>query len=217
MYLPAHFAEERVDVMHELIRTHSLASIVTVAGGKLTANHIPMRIFASPAPFGTLRAHVARANSLWREIADGADALAIFQGPDLYMSPSHYITKHETAKVVPTWNYIVVHAHGILRAIDDSRWLREFLEGLTDQHESKRAVPWKVSDAPDNFINAQLKAIVGLELTITELVGKWKVSQNRVPADRRSTIDSLRNDADPASLAMATLVEQAFEASQKRP
>ena len=216
MYLPAQFAEERVDVMHELIRTHSLASIVTLAGGKLTANHIPMRIFASPAPFGTLRAHVARANRLWRDIAAGADALTIFQGPNLYISPSHYATKRETGKVVPTWNYTVVHAHGTLRAMDDPRWLREFLEGLTDQHESGRTVPWKISDAPDDFINAQLKAIVGLELTITELVGKWKVSQNRLPTDRQSTMESLRKDATPASTAMATLIEQAFKPSQDR-
>jgi transcriptional regulator len=217
MYLPSQFAEERVDVMHDLIRTHSLGTIVTFADGKLTANHIPMRIDASPAPFGTLRAHVARANPLWRDIAQGTNALAIFQGPNLYISPSHYATKRESGKVVPTWNYTVVHAHGTLRAIDDPSWLREFLEGLTDQHESGRQVPWKIEDAPDDFINTQLKAIVGIELTITDLVGKWKISQNRQPADRQSTIDSLRTDGDPASQAMAGLVERAFVASPKRP
>lgn len=216
MYLPAQFAEARVDVMHELIRTHSLATIVTFSGGKLTANHIPMRIVASPAPFGTLRAHVARANPLWRDIAAGTDALAIFQGPNLYISPSHYATKHETGKAVPTWNYTVVHAHGTLRSIDDPRWLREFLEGLTDQHESARTVPWKISDAPHDFINAQLKAIVGLELTITDLVGKWKISQNRLPIDRQSTIDSLRIDATHEATAMAMLIEQAFKGTPSR-
>ncbi len=213
MYRPSHFDEPRVEVMHDLIRTHSLASIITVIGGTLTANHIPMRVVPTPAPFGTLRAHVARANPLWREIGAGADALAIFQGPNLYISPSHYATKHESGKVVPTWNYTVVHAHGKLRAIDDPHWLREFLEGLTTQHESKRVAPWKISDAPDAFVDTQLKAIVGIELSVTQLVGKWKVSQNRLPIDRQSTIDSLRRDGDAGASSMADLIEHAFKGS----
>ena len=213
MYRPSHFDEPRVEVMHDLIRTHSLASIVTVTGGTLTADHIPMRVVPTPAPFGTLRAHVARANPLWREIGAGADALAIFQGPNLYISPSHYATKQEAGKVVPTWNYTVVHAHGKLRAIDDPHWLREFLEGLTDQHESKRVARWKISDAPDAFVDTQLKAIVGIELSVTDLVGKWKVSQNRLPIDRQSTIDSLRRDGDAGASSMADLIEHAFKGS----
>jgi len=211
MYIPPHFNEQRVEVMHDLMRAHPLAAIVTSIGGKLTANHIPMRIAPAPAPFGTLRAHVARSNPLWQAIAQGADALAIFQGPDLYISPSHYATKRETAKVVPTWNYAVVHAHGTLRAIDDPAWLREFLESLTDEHESKRTEPWKVSDAPAEFVGMQLKAVVGIELAITQLAGKWKVSQNRVPKDRQSTIDSLRTDRDHDASAMADLIERAFK------
>ncbi len=211
MYLPPHFNEQRVEVMHDLIRAHPLATIVTVLGGKLTANHIPMRVTPAAAPFGTLRGHVARANPLWRDVAAGTDALAIFQGPDLYISPSHYATKRDTGKVVPTWNYAVVHAHGILRAIDDPVWLREFLEGLTNEHESKRNEPWKVTDAPAKFVDTQLKAIVGIELAVTELIGKWKVSQNRVPKDRQSTIDSLRTDRDHDASAMADLIERAFK------
>ncbi len=211
MYLPPHFNEQRVEVMHDLIRAHPLAAIVTFTGGKLTANHIPMRVVPAPAPFGMLRAHVARANPLWLDVAEGAGALAIFQGPDFYISPSHYATKRETAKVVPTWNYAVVHAHGTLRAIDDPDWLREFLEGLTNEHESKRNEPWKVTDAPAEFVDSQLKAIVGIELAITQLIGKWKVSQNRVPKDRQSTIDSLRTDRDHDASAMADLVERAFK------
>lgn len=213
MYLPAHFDEQRIEVMHDLIRAHPLASIITVSGGKPTADHIPMRIAPAPAPFGTLRGHVARANPLWKGIAAGTDALAIFQGPNRYISPSLYATKRETAKVVPTWNYVVVHAHGTLRAIDDPAWLRAFLEGLTDEHESKRTAPWKVTDAPEDFVNTQLKAIVGIELSITNLVGKWKLSQNRLPVDRQSTIDGLRGDSDAGSGAMADLIERAFKAS----
>ncbi|MFN0300915.1 MAG: FMN-binding negative transcriptional regulator [Burkholderiales bacterium] len=214
MYLPAQFDEQRVDVMHDLIRAHPLASIVIVTAGRLAANHIPMRIAPAPAPFGTLRGHVARANPLWRDIAAGTDALAIFQGPNRYISPSHYATKRDTAKVVPTWNYAVVHAHGTLRPIDDPTWLRAFLDGLTDEHESKRAAPWKVTDAPEDFVNMQLKAIVGVELTIASLMGKWKVSQNRLPVDRQSTIDGLRNDGDADSGAMADLIERAFKGSR---
>ncbi len=210
MYLPAQFDEQRVEVMHDLIRAHPLASIVIVTAGQLTANHIPMRIAPAPAPFGTLRGHVARANPLWRDIAAGTDALAIFQGPNLYISPSLYATKRNTAKVVPTWNYAVVHAHGTLRAVDDPAWLREFLDGLTDEHESKRAAPWKVTDAPEDFVNTQIKAVVGIELAISRLVGKWKVSQNRLPADRQSTIDGLR---DNGSTEMADLIERAFKGS----
>lgn len=206
MYLPSHFEETRVEVMHALIRAQPLASLVVHGPDGLTANHIPMRVFSDRVPFGVLRGHVARANPLWREASAGIEALAIFQGPQIYISPSHYPTKHLTAKVVPTWNYAVVHAHGTLQAIDDPAWLRDFLEGLTNEHEAQFAKPWRVSDAPDDFIAAQLRAVVGMELQITRLVGKWKMSQNRVPTDRKGVIAGLEVQSTPSSLAVAALV-----------
>lgn len=213
MYLPTHFEESRVEVMHALIRAHPLASLVIHGADGLIANHIPLRVLDAPAPFGVLRGHVARANPLWRQVGTGIEALAIFQGPQSYITPSHYPTKHLTAKVVPTWNYAVVHAHGTLRAVDDPQWLRAFLETLTDEHEAQFAKRWHVTDAPEDFIAMQLRAIVGVELTITRLVGKWKMSQNRVPADRAGVVAGLQAQGSADSLAVAGLVAKAAEDS----
>ncbi len=206
MYLPSQFEETRVEVMHALIRAQPLASVVIHTSEGLLANHFPLRVHDAPASFGVLRGHVARANPLWKQLGNGVDALAIFQGPQIYITPSHYPTKHLSAKVVPTWNYAVVHAHGTLRAIDDASWLRTFLEGLTDEHEAQYAKPWHVSDAPEDFIAMQLRAIVGVELTITRLVGKWKMSQNRVPTDRAGVVAGLQAQGSAQSLAVAALV-----------
>ena len=141
MYLPKHFEETRVEVLHELIHAHPLGALVTLMPGGLDANHIPFEVDPDPAPFGTLRGHVARANPVWRDASDDVEALVIFQGPGTYISPAWYATKKETAKVVPTWNYVVVHAHGPLRVIDDREWLRAFVEKLTNRHESGRREP----------------------------------------------------------------------------
>src|SRR5262245_8771337 len=208
MYLPKHFEETRVPVLHELIRAHPLAALVVLTARGLDANHIPMEIDPDPAPHGTLRGHIARANPLWREVAPDAAALAIFQGPSIYISPSHYVTKRETGKVVPTWNYAVVHAHGPLHFIDDRAWLRGFVTRLTARHEAKRRDPWKITDAPGEFIETQLGAIIGIELPITRLIGKWKVSQNRPPHDREGVVEGLRQQGDPAPVTMANLVRE---------
>ena len=164
MYLPKHFEETRVDVLHALIRAHPLGALVVITRDGLDANHIPLEVDPDPAPFGTLRGHIARANPLWREISGDAPTLAIFQGPDTYVSPAWYATKQQTGKVVPTWNYAVVHAHGSLRFIDDRAWLRAFVQRLTDRHEASRADPWKVTDAPADYVETQLGAIIGLEM-----------------------------------------------------
>lgn len=207
MYLPKHFEETRVDVLHGLIRAHPLGALVTTGVSGLEANHVPFEIDPDPAPFGTLRGHVARANPVWR---DGVgDALVIFQGPELYVSPSWYPSKQEGGKVVPTWNYAVVHAHGALRAIDDAAWLRAFVTRLTDRHEGRRAAPWKVTDAPADYVDKMLTAIVGIELPIARLAGKWKVSQNRPAADRAGVIAGLEADGDDAARAMAAAVRGA--------
>ena len=209
MYLPKHFEETRVETLHELIRAHPLGALVTLTPGGLDANHIPFEVDPDPAPFGTLRGHVARANPVWRESAPDAEALVLFQGPEIYISPSWYPTKEETTKVVPTWNYVVVHAHGPLRAIDDREWLRAFVTRLTNRHEGGRRDPWKVTDAPADFIDTQLGAIVGIEIPITRLVGKWTVSQNRPAPDQDGVVDGLSREERPAASAMAERVRRA--------
>ena len=186
MYLPAHFEEKRPEVLHALLRTHPLGLLITQGtGGELAANSVPFVLDADPAGGpGILRAHVARANPLWREARGDVDSLVVFQGPQAYISPSFYPSKAEHGKVVPTWNYVMVQARGRLRAVDDAPWLRAFVTRLTDRHEAPRATPWAVTDAPEDFVATMLRAIVGIELVLTELTGKWKVSQNRSAADR---------------------------------
>ena len=205
MYLPKHFEETRVPVLHDLIRAHPLATLVMLTPSGLDANHIPFEIDPAPAPSGTLRGHVARANPLWRSVSD-VEMLAIFQGPDTYISPSFYVTKQETGKVVPTWNYAVVHAHGPLRVIDDPAWLRAFVETLTNRHEGARRAPWRVTDAPADYIDSMVTAIVGIEIPITRLIGKWKVSQNRPEQDRAGVAEGLLEEGGDSAAAMARLV-----------
>jgi transcriptional regulator len=213
MYLPAQFKEDRTDVIHDLIRAHPFAVMVTLDASGLVANHIPMEIDAAAGPLGTLRGHVARANPVWKSHRADVDALAVFQGPQHYITPSYYATKAATGKVVPTWNYATVHAHGRLQVIDDAAWLRRLVEQLTDRHEAATShatggVPWKVSDAPGSFIEHMLDAIVGLELPISRLDGKWKVSQNRPAEDRAGVVAGLRSGDDPMQRAMADLVDE---------
>jgi transcriptional regulator len=186
MYLPAHFDEKRPEVLHQLVRTHPLGLLITrAADAALSANSVPFVLDADPAGGpGILRGHVARANPLWREASAELESLVVFQGPQAYISPSFYASKAEHGKVVPTWNYVMVQARGRLRAIDDAAWLRAFVTRLTDRHEAPRAAPWAVTDAPETYIQTMLGAIVGIELVLTALTGKWKVGQNRPAADR---------------------------------
>jgi transcriptional regulator len=208
MYLPKHFEETRVQVLHELIHAHPLGALVVLTSAGLEANHIPLEVDPDPAPFGTLRGHIARANPLWRDSARDTEALVLFQGPGTYISPAWYATKQETGKVVPTWNYAVVHAHGPVRFIDDRAWLRAFVEQLTNRHEAARPEPWRITDAPADFIDKQLGAIIGLEIPITRLVGKWKVSQNRPPQDREGAVEGLSREGGDAGAAMARLIRE---------
>jgi transcriptional regulator len=194
MYLPAHFREDRVDVMHALIRECPLATLVTDGPDGLMANHLPMLIDPEPGPFGTLTGHLARPNSQWRSA--GSAALAIFSGSDHYISPNWYPSKAEHGKVVPTWNYAVVHAHGTLEVHDDPEWLRTFVTRLTETHEAQFESPWSVTDAPADYIDGLLKGIVGIEIRIDRLEGKWKMSQNRPDADREAVARRLRTGAD---------------------
>ena len=206
MYLPKHFEETRVEVLHEAIRQHPFAALVVNTAQGLEATHVPFEIDPNPAPFGTLHCHVARANPIWKDFVATGQAMVLFQGAHGYISPSWYPAKQEHGKVVPTWNYVIVHAHGSMRAIEDPVWLRGLVGRLTDQHEAGRAAPWQVSDAPDDYIEKMLHAIVGLEITIERLVGKWKLSQNRSAADQRGVAEALPAERDATAAAMAPLM-----------
>ncbi len=212
MYQPAHFEETRPEVVRELMRAHPLAALVTLDAAGLNANHIPLLFFPEEGPHGTLRGHVSRGNPLWREPASAHDALAIFQGPQAYVSPSWYPSKKVDGKVVPTWNYAVVHAYGPLVVQDDIAWMRRFLERLTTTHESTQAHPWKISDAPDDYIAKHMAAVVGIEIPVTRIFAKWKVSQNRSRADGLGVAAGLRDGEttrnDNIALRMADLVEE---------
>ncbi|QYF95910.1 FMN-binding negative transcriptional regulator [Massilia sp. PAMC28688] len=203
MYEPKHFLETSLPVLHALIEAHPLGTWVTHADGQLAANHIPFMLDRSRGEFGTLVAHVARANDVW---SARGESLVVFQGSDAYISPSWYASKQEAGKVVPTWNYAVVHAHGRVRVIEDAAWLLRHLADMSARHEAARELRWKLSDAPSDFIERLLPAIVGIEIPITRLTGKWKVSQNRSQADREGVVAGLRAQADHESNAMATLV-----------
>ncbi|HET7007001.1 MAG TPA: FMN-binding negative transcriptional regulator [Candidatus Binatia bacterium] len=208
MYLPSHFEETRIDVLHELVRQYPLGSLVTLGAKGLNANHIPFELDAAPAPYGTLRGHVARANPVWRDYDPAFEALVIFHGPQVYISPSWYETKKETGEVVPTYNYAVVHAYGRLRIVEDRAWLRGLVARLTERFEGGRAAPWQVSDAPQDFINKQLGAIVGIEIEVSKMLGKWKASQNRPATDRAGVAEALGAAADADSLAMAQMIKE---------
>ncbi len=184
MYVPDHFREDRPDVLHEAMRRIGFATLVTQG---LDANHLPMLLEG-----GVLRGHVARANPVWK--SGVGEALAIFLGPHAYVSPSWYPSKAETGKAVPTWNYITVHARGAINWIQDSDWLRAHVTALSATHEAGRENPWAIGDAPASYVDGLLRAIVGFELTIAKLEGKWKLSQNRDTADRAGVRDGLVHD-----------------------
>ena len=213
MYLPTHFEEKRPEVLAELVRAHPLGLLITQdAGGELAANSVPFVLDADPAGGpGILRAHVARANPLWRAARTDRDSLVAFQGPQAYISPSFYASKAEHGKVVPTWNYIMVQARGAARFIEDRDWLHAFVTRLTDAHEGGRAAratgyaaaPWAVSDAPADYVESMLRAIVGVEIVLSSIVGKWKVSQNRSAADRAGVARGLGEVTGDDAAAMA--------------
>jgi transcriptional regulator len=202
MYDVAHFREERVEVLHALIRAHPLATLVVNSADGLNANHIPLLIDPEPAPYGILRGHVARGNPLWKAFDKASDALAVFQGPQGYVTPSWYPSKLEHGKVVPTWNYAVVHAHGPLVVYDDVAWLRDLVTRLTASQEADRPTPWAVNDAPADYLDGMLRGIVGIEIPIQRLQGKWKMSQNRLPRDVEGVKQGLTGQADDESLGL---------------
>lgn len=209
MYVLDHFAEERVDRLLDLIRTEPLGILVTGGVDGLTANHIPFVLDPVVGPSGTLQGHVARSNPVWRDEPAPPEVLVIFQGPAAYISPNWYPGKREDGRQVPTWNYLTVHAHGPLVVHDDTRWLRAQTGRLTRLMERHQPTPWKMADAPRDYVESMLTEIVGIEIPITRLVGKAKLSQNKADRDQSGAANGLRHAGGDERSAMAELIERA--------
>ena len=209
MYVPDHFAEECLDRLHDLIRTEPLGILVTGGVDGLTANHIPFVLDPAAGPSGTLQGHVARSNPVWRDELMPPEVLVIFQGPAAYISPNWYPGKREDGRQVPTWNYLTVHAHGPLIVHDDVRWLRAQAGRLTRTMERHQPVPWKMADAPRDYVESMLAGIVGIEIPITRLIGKAKLGQNKAGQDRSGAAVGLRHAGGDERIAMAELIERA--------
>ncbi|UUP19349.1 FMN-binding negative transcriptional regulator [Nitratireductor thuwali] len=205
MYQPPHFKETRPEILHGLIRAHPLGLLVCNGPQGPIANPIPFLLDTPEGQPAVLRAHLSKANPAWRVMGEQPDTpvLVVFQGPQAYVTPSWYETKKQTGKVVPTWNYAIVQVRGPAEIIDDRDWLRAQIEALTGRHESGRAAAWQVGDAPENFIEAQMKGIIGLRIKVEAIEGKWKVSQNRPVEDRAGVAKGYRDERNDA---MAGLV-----------
>jgi transcriptional regulator len=225
VYLPRHFTQDDRPAVDDLIRRVALADLVSWTGSSLEVSTIPLLLDPTVGPRGALLGHVARANPHWRSLgavggggagggrAGGGSALAIFRGPDAYVSPAWYVTKATDPRVVPTWNYATVHVHGEVIVHDEPAWKEALVRRLTDEHEAGRPSPWSVDDAPSDFVARQLAAIVGLELRIERIEAKWKLSQNRPTEDARAVADALAADpASDAARAVATAMRQDLDA-----
>jgi transcriptional regulator len=196
MYNPPHFKNDDVAALHGAIRTYAFGSLVTVGADGIEVSHVPMLIDPEPAPYGTLIGHLSKANAQWRTARPDVPALAMFLGPDAYVTPAWYATKRENGKVVPTWNYVAIHARGVLRFFHEPDRLLGVVTRLTETHEAGRSDPWKVTDAPAEYVEGMLKGIVGFELSIAKLEGKWKMSQNRPAEDRAGVVEGLRAEGE---------------------
>jgi transcriptional regulator len=203
MYLPPHFEETRVEELHRVIAGHPLGVLVLNGPNGLDANHLPFELNPADGERGHLIAHVARANPLWREAKDGDEALVIFRAADAYISPNWYPSKHESHRQVPTWNYQAVHVHGRIRIRDDERFVRGVVARLTRVNEARTGSdrPWKMTDSPKEYIDRMLAAIVGIEIEITRLIGKWKLGQNKEERDRINAAEELRKRGDQVTSA----------------
>lgn len=209
MYIPPAFREARIDVLHALIRQHPLGLLTSAGASGLLATPVPFLAYADEGRHGTLRAHVARANPHWRDLQGVGECLVVFMGPQGYVTPSWYPSKRETQKVVPTWNYATVHAWGRPRIVEDAAWLRRQIDDLTHAQEHARPKPWTVGDAPEDYLAAQMQAIVGIEIPIARIEGKWKLSQNRPEADHAGVVAGLGSPDDPnGNAAMAELMAE---------
>lgn len=210
MYIPKHHRQPDLSATQALIDAHPLGAWVVQAGEGLVANHVPFLLDRSRGPHGTLLGHVSRANPVWRQLQDGTPSVVMFQGPQSYITPGWYPGKAAHGEVVPTWNYVVAHAHGVPRAVDDAQWLHEFLMRLTATHEAAQAVPWAMTDAPAAFVDKLLRAVVGIEIPIDRLEGKLKASQDEAIPDRLGTVRGLLAQGNANASAMALLVQAAL-------
>jgi transcriptional regulator len=206
MYLPKIHEETRLEVLHALIRAHPLGIWVETGQQELVVNHVPFVLDPAAGEFGTLRGHVARANPIWRATPGSSPGVVTFRGPQAYITPSWYPSKHEHGRAVPTWNYAIVTAHGRPEFIEDRAWLFTHLGELTATHEASQALPWTIDDAPADFTDKLVRAIVGVEIPITRIEGKWKTNQNRPEPDKLGVVAGLLSKGDDESAAMAALV-----------
>lgn len=211
MFLPDHFRVEDAAEMHALMRARPFAALVSNTPAGLYGTHLPT-VLKDEGPFGTIECHLARANPHWKDLAQGGEAMMIFQGADGYITPNWYATKRETGKAVPTWNYAIVHAYGRPEVVNDKEWLKRHVTELSDQQERGEAHPWKVSDAPESYIDVMLRGIVGFRFSIARLEGKSKMSQNREPQDRLAVIDGLKARATGDDLEIAKTVAAKMKA-----
>lgn len=209
MYVPKVYAQPDTVQLQQLIRDYPFATLIVLTDQGLEANHLPLVLRDDGSEYGVLAGHVARTNSIWQNFKTEQDVLVVFHGPDAYISPSFYPSKQEHGKVVPTWNYTVVHASGKMRVVDDGKWLLQLLNELTDDHEQQYDQPWAVADAPAEFVEKLLNAIVGIEIPISSLLGKWKLSQNQSDQNRQGVIAALESSDSASQRKIASLVKSA--------
>jgi transcriptional regulator len=207
MYVQTLFEETRVHVMHELMQRYALASLVLLTPEGMDANSLPIEVDMSSGEFGTLRCHFGRTNPVWKSLINGMESMAIFHGPNAYISPRWYVAGQRSKRVLPSWNFAVVHAYGTPRIVDDSTWLLKHLTALAEQNESRLAEPWSLAEAPPDFVAQSAEHLIGMEIPITKLVGKWFTSQQRTTADRESLTGALRAHPHDISAATAELIE----------
>jgi len=215
LHIPKSNQETNISTLHSVIKENPFAAWTTISEGKITANHIPFVLDENKGEFGTLTGHVARANPIWKTFSKDLESVIIFQGDHSYITPSWYPTKKEHGKAVPTWNYAVVHAYGNPNVIEDREWLLTHVNELTDTHESNQKQPWKVSDAPDEYINKLVKAIVGIEIPINRLVGKIKLGQNRSKSDQLGMVEGLSNEDSSQARSLANMLNYHIQKNQK--
>jgi len=211
MFKPPMFVEEREELIHNLIRSNSFGTLICMVDGELAADHLPLLFKPELGEKGVLHAHISKGNPLWTKHQGGQEVMVIFQGTHHYISPSWYASKAEHEKVVPTWNYAVVHVHGTIKIIEDHDWLLNHINEQTDKNEQHYDTPWKVSDAPEKFINGQLKGIVGVEIEITRFDGKWKMSQNKNAADKKGVVKGLSDESNENAKKMSEMINETID------
>ena len=210
MFIPRKFKQENIEDLVELMRQYSFATLITQSDVGIEATHLPMIVVKKLDKF-YLKAHIAKANPLWRSVANASDVLVTFNGPNCYISPNHYPTKKETGKAVPTWNYVVVHVKGEIAFIHDSEWIYNAIDTLTTIHESGQSQPWSISDAPEEYIQKMLPAIVGIEIEVASITGQWKLSQNQPEVNQHAVVETLSDSSDSSSREISSMINANFE------